>query len=331
MIIALLINLSFRVIPMRQSLLLGYLALTISQIGISLNVVTSKFLLATMPMFAILAGRFLISTILLGLLLRLTKTPLRDPQHPQHQLTRQDWFLAISQGLTAAFLFNLFFVWGLQHTTATAAGIVSSTLPAIIALCAVWMLNERLNNQKIAALFLSMLGILIINLDHMEGSHNLHHSYLGDFLVFVAMFPEACYSIVGRKLAGRVTPLGTAFISNLVGFVTLFPCAIVSSSLDLTTYGWSEAIAILIAAISSLIFFWGWSWGISFIPASTAAIFGGIMPIATTLFAILFLSEHLQWYDMVGMILVILSIVVGTGRKRRKKAVASSKFGSIPE
>ncbi|HRE32207.1 MAG TPA: DMT family transporter, partial [Candidatus Berkiella sp.] len=139
-----------------------------------------------------------------------------------------------------------------------------------------------------------------------------------DFLIFIAMFPEAWYSIISRKLAHRVTPLGGAFIANVVGFVTLLPCALLTGTIDFSIYSTFEFALISVAAMSSLIFFWAWAWGLSFIPASTAAIFGGVMPVATTLFAILFLGENLHWYDSVGMLLVLASIIVGAGWRLRR-------------
>lgn len=298
---------------MRRSLMIGYLALALAQAGISINVVTSKYLLTLMPMFMLLASRFFVSSVILALTLKATNTRILDPQHPDGKLSSTDWTFAALQGFFAAFLFNLFFVWGLQHTTATAAGIVGSSLPAIIALCAVWMLKERLNWPKVIALVLAMLGILIINLDHFEGSINLEHTYFGDFLVFLAMIPEAMYSILSRKLAGRVTPLGASFVANVVGFLTLFPCCLLTGSFDLTIYSWWEWSLVMVAGISSLIFFWAWAWGLSFIPASTGGIFGGVMPVVTTLLAIIFLNESLSWYDIFGMVLVVSSIFIGTG------------------
>ncbi len=297
---------------MRPSLTLGYLGLTFAQVAISINVVTSKYVLATLPMFTFLTARFGISSLLLFIALKMTKTPLAVAEHGV--LTRYDWGMAILQGIFAAFLFNLFFVWGLQHTTATAAGIISSTLPAIIAICAIWLLKERLNRVKILALGFAMLGILIINIDNIEGVSNSNHTYWGDFLVFVAMFPEAWYSIISRKLASRVTPLGAAFIANAVGFICWLPCALFSSSaFELSFYGASEFGLVFLAGLSAVIFFWCWGWGLSFISASTAAIFGGIMPVATMLFAIIFLNENLHWYDLVGMLFVMFSIALGAG------------------
>lgn len=307
---------------MRRSLSMGYFALTFAQVGISLNVVTSKYLISTMPMFMLLATRFGLAALVLGFVLWLTGTSIIDPHHPEGKLSSNDKFLAVLLGLFGAFFFNIFFVWGLQHTTATAAGIIGSTLPALIALFSVWLLKERLNSAKIMALVLAMLGILIINLDHVEGSVNLEHTYFGDLLVFIAMFPEAWYSIVSRKLAGRITPLGGAFMANIVGFLTLLPCALYTGTFDLTQYGVFEYSLIAVAATGSLVFFWAWAFGLSFIPASTAAVFGGVMPVATTLFAIMFLGEELAWYDAIGMLLVLASIVIGAGWKLRARKAA---------
>ena len=140
---------------------------------------------------------------------------------------------------------------------------MGSTLPAIIALSAIWLLKERLSIAKIFAIALAMIGIMVINLDNFEAVGNPNHSYFGDFLVFLAMIPEAWYSIISRKLAGRITPLGAALIANAVGFLCLLPCAVFTGSLDFSAYSWFEAVLVLIAGLSSLFFFWAWGWGIN--------------------------------------------------------------------
>jgi len=305
---------------MRHSNAIGYSVLALAQCAISVNVILSKHLISSaIPMFVLLASRFGLSVVLLATLLKVTRTPLVSPLHPQQKLTLQDWGYAMLQGILAGFLFNVLFVWGLQQTTATAAGIVGSSLPIMVALSAVWLLKERLNLVKVIALLLAVLGILVINLDQFNGTPNIEHSFFGDFLVFLAMVPEAWYSIVSRKLAGRITPLGAAFIANVVAFVTLFPCALLSSTFDFSQISLLQMLMITMASISSLMFFWAWGWGLGFIPASTAALFGGVMPVATALLAICFLHEHLQWYDSLGMLLVISSILIGTGVLKRRQ------------
>jgi drug/metabolite transporter (DMT)-like permease len=295
---------------------LGYFVLFLAQMVLGINVVTTKYLIALYPMFLLLTFRFFISSILLLAALVLSKTPFTDPRHPDGKLNANDWFLGVLQGVFAAFLFNLFFVWGLQHTTATAAGIVSSALPALIALFAVWFLKEKMTVAKSISLLLASLGILIINLDYSSTSTISAHSYFGDFLVLLAMVPEAWYSILSRKLSNRMTPLAAALIANFVGFITLLPCAIVEGPLDFSIFSEAQDCGLLmLGATCSLFFFWAWGWGLSFITAATAAIFGGVLPVSISILAVGFLGETLCWYDIVGICLVCISLIVGTGYK----------------
>lgn len=295
---------------MRQSLGIAYTVLILAQAILAINVIASKHLVGYLPMFFVLAGRFTISTVLLAIIVFASRTPLCDPAHPKGKLTTTDWLLAILQGLFAGFLFNLFFAWGLQYTTATAAGIISSTLPVITAVSAIWFLKERLTLGVISALFLAMLGVAIINFNHLENA-SFTQTNLGDLLIFIAMFPEAWFTIISRKLRNRITPLGSALIANSVSMVTLIPCALVSG-FDFAQVASFDWMLITLAGTCSLLFFWGWAWGLSFISASKAGITGGMMPVMVTLFANLFLGEILHWYDSTGMMLVILSIVIGS-------------------
>jgi drug/metabolite transporter (DMT)-like permease len=307
---------------MNKSHAQGYLVLALAQIAISVNVIISKFLLTTLPMLMSMSYRFLLSTTLLGALLIISKTPFKEPLHPEKKLTPTDWLYMILAGLFAAFLFNVFFLWGLQYTTATAAGIVGSTLPAMIAICAVLILKEQIEPSKILSIILAVIGILIINLHAFDPSNTQEHYYFGDFLILLAMIPEAWYSIIGKKLANRVTPLGAAFIANLVGVVTLFLSALATHTFEFRTLTPKEIAFLLVSASSATAFFWAWSWGLRFIPASTAAVFGGVMPVATTLLAVIFLNEQIYWYDALGILLVMTSIFIGTKIRWRKRKMA---------
>lgn len=137
------------------------------------------------------------------------------------------------------------------------------------------------------------------------------------------MFPQAWFSISSRKLAGRVNALGGAFITNLVGTCTLLPIAFLTISLDAASFiGLFSPLHIsllLIAGLGGVMFFWGWSQGLAIIPASTAANFGSVMPVVTTLLAVVFLKETLHWYHTVGMLFVLLSIAIGSNPQFLRK------------
>lgn len=312
---------------MRKTLLLGYCALTLAQIFFAGNLIVNKYILTHMDMFVFLLWRFIFATGGIALLFVFSKSRWVEPTHPEGRLTPYDWFSCALQGFFAGFLFNILFSWGLQKTTATAAGIICSTLPVMIAVFAVWLLKERLGRSKLIALVLAMLGILIINLDQFEaGVIDSAHTLWGDMLVFLAMVPEALYCIISRKLGGRVTPLGSALLTNIFATLILLPFGLYAGALHFGDYSSYHFGLIFLAGMCSIGFYWGCAWGLSFISASTAGLFAGVLPVATTAIAFLFLGESMRWFDVGGMILVLLSIVIGTKmhhRFRRKTALAA--------
>src|SRR5690606_33702483 len=182
------------------------------------------------------------------------------------------------------------------------------------------ILREPLTKKIMMSIALAVIGVLIISINNPHGGDSVTGSFWGDFLVFLAMFPEAWYSIIGKALSNRISSFGNAAIVNAVAFLCFLPFLIVAiMNMNLSEIEPMIWLLILGAAMSSLIFFTCWPWGLKYVPASQAALFGGIMPISTTFFAVIFLRELFTWYDGLGMALVLFSIYVGTSKSKKKK------------
>lgn len=298
---------------------LAYFLLLLGQFSIAVNVTVSKDALAFIPPYTLCGLRFLVSSILLGCFYLIKRPPLCDPRHPEGKLNKNDYLQLFGEALTGGFLFNILFYLGLDYTTATSTGIIASTLPAFIAVLAYFILKEQVSSKKWAAIALSMGGIAVLSIDNSLQTDSPSGSWLGDILILSAMLPEALYSIFSRNLKYRVTPLAAAFVANATTFVLLIPFMLP---------GWSETWAVMNAHIATMIFlggaasftfFWAWSVGLQTVPASTAALFGGILPVATASMAILFLGETFHLTDAFGMILVVGAIFLGSSQTQRAK------------
>lgn len=298
-----------------QHRFIAYLLLASAQASIAINVVIGKYLIDNdMPTFVFLGVRFFISSLCLSFLM-IFKPMVASRSHPSGKLQAMDWLFLFALALTGGFLFNYFFYWGIEYTTATSAGIISSSLPALLAIFAYWFLGERLQFRKILAILFAMLGIMVISLDNTDPS-GVRGSSFGDFLVFMAMIPEALYSIFSKFIGHRMTPLGSAMITNWLIFLMMLPFAFLSlSEVDLANFSWFAWGLVLIGGLSSAMFYWAWPKGLLVISASTAAVFTGLLPIMTSFLGWYFLFEPFGAYDAVGMLLVLISLVVGTRLK----------------
>lgn len=291
----------------------AYILLALGQAAIGLNVTVGKYVLQEMPLYIFLGTRFLITALVLTFFTLILKTPLTSVSHPCGKLEIKDWGFLTAQALTGGFLFNFLFFWGLEYTTATSAGIISSTLPAAIALCAYFCLGERLTRKKIFGILLAMLGIAVISVDNVDGMEGLLGSLFGDLLILLAIIPEALYSIFNKFIGFRVTPLGSGAVVSWLIFLMLLPLTCITLiEASLFSYSLSTWGFVILTGISSAFFFWAWPKGLLVIPAASAAIFGGVMPVVTSLLAYFFLGEDFGWTDATGMVLVFASLVLGT-------------------
>ena len=300
----------------------GYCDLTIAQISIAVNLVIGKYLLTFLSPFLVLGFRFAFSSLFLFVIVLLNGFQMVGPEHPTGRPVAKDWALLWGQALTAGFLFNFFFIYGVQMTTATTAGIIASILPAMIAIFSFWMLGERLTTHKQMAIALAMLGIVILSVGGAGESGLSDSSLLGNFLVFIALIPEALYSILVKLLGRRMNVLSAAFFTNVFTWILLCPLMWMAwqdapESLIMPMAHWGLLMA---GGLATVLFYCLWSRGLQIIPTNTAGIFGSVLPVATTFIAAIFLGEHLSSYDFAGMLFVILSIFIGTGMIRRENS-----------
>ena len=123
----------------------GYLNLALAQTIVGVNAVVGKYLSDEVPLFLFVCGRFFIGSIILLLVFNLSKETILTPLYANsldNKLSPKEWLWLTAQALTGGLLFNLLFFGGLCFTTASSAGIISSTLPAMIAICAWVFLKE---------------------------------------------------------------------------------------------------------------------------------------------------------------------------------------------
>ncbi len=303
---------------MRANQAAAYSFLILAQVAIGINVIIGKYIIEEVPTFLFLEMRFLVSSLLLTLLHWGTRHSRKNVRHSPVNLQVKDWAFLTAQAATGGFLFNFLFFWGIEYTSATAASIICSTLPAIIAVCAYWCLGEKLTKKNMLALLLAMLGILVISLSDAQNLSDLHGSLFGDFLILLSMIPEALYSIFSKFIGNRLTPLASAMRVNWLVFFMLLPlCYLALPEINVPSYTWQLASLMIGSGACGAFFFWAWPKGLLSVAASTAAIFGGVMPVVASICAYFFLGEHFGLYDVLGLILVFASLAVGTNWRYR--------------
>lgn len=216
------------------------------------------------------------------------------------------------------------FAWAEHYLTSIAASLINSMLALWVALFAVWFLpEEKLNRTKFFGLLLGFFGIMIL-LGVWEAS------FQGNWLAYtacvIATVGYAIANIWTRKFISpmKLDPVSATVAQLSIGATIL---GIISSIVSTTpsSYPVDGVVAILLLGVVGT--------GVAFalnlelinrsgsIISSTTAY---SMPIVATIAGIIFLSEKLNWYEPIGIILALFGIAITQGLlKSRNSAKAA--------
>ena len=289
---------------------MAYFYLVVAQAMVGISIVCSKYLLAHTSATFLIFARFTIGTVLIFLLFLCSKPASRTakPTKKLSELSTLDWFYLCAQGLSAGVLFNWFFLWGLQYSSASIAGIITSALPAIIAILGIFLLKQRVTVMKLACVFFAVLGLIVINW-HSISSDKMNHLW-GDLLILVSLLPEACYYILVKKHHAGLPILLNATVVCGVNVPFLFLAVLMVPGHALHDFTAFDALLLLLVGSTSSIFYACWHKGSMAVDASISGLFTALMPLITLVLAGLFLGESLSALQLVGMAMVLCSVVL---------------------
>ena len=302
----------------------GLLFSGMSLVGI--YVALSKPLTAAFPVFVLAAIRFAIAAVAM---LPWTFAPAGALPIPRG--VRGTLFL---QSLFGNFLFSICMLYGVSMTSATAAGVILSTLPAMVALLSWIFLREKLSRRAIAAVALAVIGIVVLQLARHGGEHGAEQSreaILGNLLVFGSVCCEAIYVILGKRLTATLSVMRISALINLWGLGLMLPLGLWQvRGFDLggvTAGSWSLLVFYSLAA--SIFATWLWLTGLKHVPANHAGVFTVALPIASTVVGVAFLGESFTLAHAVAFACAATGVVLIAMRPRAGDETAASQ-GAAP-
>ncbi|KQL52528.1 hypothetical protein AN964_02575 [Heyndrickxia shackletonii] len=290
---------------------LAYLQLALSMAFVGANVAVGKLIVEHVPIFLFSEMRFFIALLFLIPMLVISR-----PKKVQ-QLQKRHWGFLFLQSFFGVFLFSVLMLYGVRYTSATAAGIITSTVPAIIAILSFFILKERLSISQAFSICLSIFGIAVITFQAPSLNSESNSLLLGNFLVFGAVISEALFTIFAKKLSAILSPIQLSTGVNIIGFLLFLPFAIKEAVtfnfMNLSLSVWF--LIIYYALTASILSFVLWYRGVANIKANIAGIFTGFIPITAALVGIVFLKEPFGWNQSIGILSVLGAIYIGTREK----------------
>ena len=226
--------------------------------------------------------------------------------------------LILVLGITSITIFNSIVYYSLNFTQVISGVLMISTIPVmIIFFCWVFRI-EKTNLYQILGVIFSLLGVLVI-VTKADLSKLLNLNFnKGDLWMVVAMFSWAMYSALLRKKKFELSQISLLQTIISAGLILLLPAYLIEMSLGyrlnvhlpfVLTLGY----VVFFPGLASFIF---WIKGISILGSNRSGIFLHLMPIFSTILAILIFNEKFMIFHLIGAIFIISGIILSSKKSK---------------
>ncbi len=223
------------------------------------------------------------------------------------KLERSLWPLTIVLGTVGMFGYHILFFTALKYTTAVNSSIIGATNPMITTVLAAIFLKETFNLQRLGAILLALTGVILTATNgKLEVLWNFTFN-VGDLIMLGGVFCWAIYSVVGRRVKGRVSSLKLMAHVFLVCLIILIPFMISERIwLQLPQITWQGWFAVLYMAIfPSVLGYLIQMISIQQIGASRTAVYVNLVPAFSMILSFLILHEVIGWFKVFAAGLII--------------------------
>lgn len=286
--------------------MLSYFLLFLPPFFWSTNFIVGKALVGLVPPWTLNTGRFAVSSLLL--------IPLVLYRGEWQRIPREVILPLTLMSLTGVFAFNSVLYAGLHYTTAINATLVNSTTPITTA-CLAWLIiAEKMTWKRILGICLSFTGIgWIVSHGSLESLYGLSFNP-GDIIVFFATTLWGFYSVMAKRMMQKLSPLTLTAITTWIGTLFLLPAAAIELSRNPADLFRQEVLLafLYLGVFPSFVAFLIWNRSILLFGPSRATLVYNTLPLFAVFLSVIFLGETLMPYQIVGGMVVIAGVIVGT-------------------
>ncbi len=226
-------------------------------------------------------------------------------------LSRRDWLIVGGLGFLGYYLGSYLDLAGLQYISAALGRLILYLYPTLVLAFSAAFLGVRVGRREMMSLGLSYGGIAIVFGTEAQQGGELTSIALGGLLVFGSAVTYASYLVAGSRLVRR---LGSMRFTSYASIAA--SCFVLGTFLAMRGTGALIAprevygLTLILAVFSTVLPLWLMAEGLKRIGANQASLVACIGPIATIVFAWMFLGEPVTAVQAGGAALVLAGVMI---------------------
>jgi len=249
------------------------------------------------------------------------------------QLKARDMLSILPLAVFYPSMFFAFQAYGLQFTSSAEAGIIHATVPIFTMIAAAYFLKERTTKVQKLSTLLSVVGVIFIFV--MKGTSIDISNVKGTLLILLSALSLAGYSVLARRLSGRMKVMTMTYIMTAIGFLVFNFIAISQHVAKGTIAHYFEPFAspvfllsiLYLGVLSSLVSSLLSNYALSMLEASKVSVFNHLATLVSVIGGFVFLGEKLAYYHLIGAAVILVG-VLGTNMGAFGKSKGTSTISA---
>ncbi|MBE0495680.1 MAG: DMT family transporter [Campylobacterales bacterium] len=207
-------------------------------------------------------------------------------------------------------LYFLFEIKALQYTSASQAGVITSTMPLLAAIGAGIFLKEIITKKLLLGSSLAILGAIWLSLE-ASAEASAPNPLLGNTLEFLAMLCAAGYTLIIKHLTQRFSALFLTAIQAFAGALFYLPLALWEWQGALPVVSLEGMLAIVYLGVVVTLGGYGlFNFSLTKLPASRASVFINLIPAFVVILAYVVLGETLNTAQLFAAGVIFLGVFI---------------------
>ncbi|RLF31337.1 MAG: EamA/RhaT family transporter [Thermoplasmata archaeon] len=229
------------------------------------------------------------------------------------KLQKQDIPSIFVLGFCGVIIYHFGLNYGEQYISAGTASLIITTIPIFIVILSYFFLDERLTKRKTSGIFAALIGVVIISIWGTE-DNSIEIIYMfGALTVLISAVMGAVYTVAGKKLLNRYTPLSLTIYTMLLGSFGLAPFVLVNNSFlrevaNMSIYTWFAIV--FLGLFSTVLGYIIWYVALEKREASELSIYLYMIPVVSTIISYFLFDDKITPLFILGGLLVITGLVM---------------------
>ncbi|OGB61392.1 MAG: hypothetical protein A2Y94_07985 [Caldithrix sp. RBG_13_44_9] len=232
----------------------------------------------------------------------------------------QSFILLTLLGLSGIAAYNFFFFSGLKTIPAGRAAVIIANNPILISILSVLIFKEKITLIRVAGILCSVSGAVIAisrgNLQDLSGQLGI-----GELYIFMCVLSWVTYSLLGKTVMGKVSPLISVTYSSLIGTILLIiPSVREGLAEKIFLFSGESWLGVIYLGFFGTVLGFLWYYqGIKSIGPMKASIFINFVPISALFLSYFLLQEPLNITLFFGTAMVVGGVYLTNKSQLSKK------------